>query len=140
MGKNVFLFIIAGLMTAGFAFFQASQTGTISGVVRTHEGDPLPGVIVLCKSPALDLPEIEAVTSVSGVYGFPRLSPGTYELMFIFAGLRHVERKGIAVLAGGSVSLDIDLPLRAKDESPEPPSTCKDCQDDGRKNLNLSKN
>ena len=117
MSKRALVFSIAGLMIAGFAFSQASQTCTISGVVRTPEGNAFPGVIVLLRSPALVLPEIEAVTNASGMYGFPCLSPGTYELTFIFAGLQHVEQKGIVVSAGGSVSLDIDLPLRAKDET-----------------------
>lgn len=117
MSKRALVFSIAGLMIAGFAFSQASQIGTISGVVRTPEGSALRGVIVLLMSPALDLPEIEAVTNASGMYGFPCLSPGTYELTFIFSGLQHVEQKGIVVSAGRSVSLDIDLPLRAKDET-----------------------
>lgn len=117
MSKRALVFSIAGLMIAGFAFSQASQTCTISGVVRTPEGSAFPGVIVLLRSPALVLPEIEAVTNASGMYGFPCLSPGTYELTFIFAGLQHVKQRGIVVSAGGSVALDIDLPLRAKDET-----------------------
>ncbi|UCE43094.1 MAG: carboxypeptidase regulatory-like domain-containing protein [Candidatus Aminicenantes bacterium] len=117
MGKKILLFLIAGLMIAGFAFSEASQTGTISGVVRTPEGSALPGVIVLLRSPAFDLPEIEAFTNASGMYGFAGLSPGTYELTFIFSGLKHVEQRGIVVSAGESVSLNIDLPLRAKDEA-----------------------
>jgi len=116
MGKKVISFFIAGLMITGFAFSQASQTCTISGIVRTPEGDTLPGIIVLLKSPTLDLPEIEAVTNASGMYGFPCLSQGTYELTFIFAGLQHVVQSGIVVSAGESISWDIDLPLRAKDE------------------------
>ena len=104
-------------MIAGFVFSQAIQNCTISGVVRTPEGDNLPGVIVLLKSPSLDLPEIEAVTNASGMYGFPCLSHGTYELTFIFAGLQHVVQSGIVVSAGESISWDINLPLRAKDET-----------------------
>jgi len=117
MDKKVISFFIAGLMIAGFAFSQASQTCAISGIVRTPEGDSLPGIIVLLKSPTLDLPEIEAVTNASGMYGFPCLSQGTYELTFIFAGLQHVVQSGIVVSAGESISWDIDLPLRAKDET-----------------------
>ena len=117
MGKKVLTFIIAGLMIAGFAFAQANQTCAISGVVRTPEGGALRGIIVLLRSPSLELPEIEAITNASGMYGFPCLSPGTYELTFIFAGLKHVKQTGIVVSAGESVSLDIDLPLRAKDET-----------------------
>jgi hypothetical protein len=117
MGKKILVFLIAGLMTAGFAFSQANQTCSISGVVRAPGGNPLSGVIVLLKSSVLDLPEIETVTNVSGMYGFACLSPGTYELTLIFSGLQHIEKSGIVVSQGESVLLDIELPLRAKNES-----------------------
>lgn len=117
MGKKVFVFIILSLVTVAFTHAQTNQTGTISGVVKTPEGNALPGVIVLLRSPALDLPEIEAFTNASGMYGFACLPPGTYEMTLIFSGLKHVELSGIVVSAEESVSLDIKLPLRAKDET-----------------------
>jgi hypothetical protein len=117
MGKKVLIYWIIGLMMAGFAFSQVDQTGSISGVVRTPEGDTLRGVIVLLRSPALDLPELEAITNASGLYGFPCLSPGTYELTFILKGLQQSVQKGIVVSAGGAVSLDMNLPLRAPEET-----------------------
>lgn len=117
MGKKVLILFTAGLLIVGVVYSRERQTGTISGVVRTPEGDPLPSVIVLLKSPALDLPEIEAVTNASGMYGFPCLPPGTYELTFIFSGLQHVKQSGVVVSPEGSVSMDINLPLRAKDEA-----------------------
>jgi hypothetical protein len=117
MGKKVLMILIAGMLISGLAFSQIDQTCSISGVVRTPERGALSGVIVLLKSPVLDLPEVEAVTNASGMYGFPCLSPGTYELTIIFSGLQHVDLKGIVVSEGESVTLDIDLPLRAKDEA-----------------------
>jgi hypothetical protein len=117
MGKKTFVFIITGLLIAGFAFSQAGQTGSVSGIVKTPEGSALPGVIVLLSSPALELPEIEAVTNAAGMYGFACLPSGTYKLTFIFSGLKHVERDGIAVSGEEAVSLNISLPLRANDET-----------------------
>jgi hypothetical protein len=117
MGKKVLLFVIAGLLITGMAFSQVDQTCSISGVVRTPERGALTGVIVLLKSPVLGLPEIETVTNASGMYGFPCLPPGTYDMTVIFSGLQHVDIKGIFVSDGESVTLDIDLPLRAKNES-----------------------
>lgn len=117
MGKKILVFVIAGLLTSGLVFSHGVQTGNISGVVRTSGGGSLPGVIILLKSPALELPEVEAVTNASGMFGFVLLPPGTYELTFIFSGLKHVEQKGISVSAGESVTLDIELPLRAEDEA-----------------------
>jgi hypothetical protein len=116
MGKKVLSFIIAGLMAAGFVFSSSTQaglTGSIGGMVRTVEGESVPGVIVLLKSPALVLPEIEDVTNAAGIYRFVNLSPGTYELIFILEGLQHIVRKGIVISAGKALSLDVDLTLRA---------------------------
>ncbi len=104
-------------MVSGMAFSQAGQTGSITGIVRTPEGVPLSGVIVLLKSPALILPEVEAVSNQAGVYRFPGLSPGVYELTFIVRGLETYIRKGIIVSAGRTTSLDINIPFRAAGEA-----------------------
>ncbi len=119
MRKKIFVFILAGLMAAGFVFSrtQAGMTGSIGGIVRTPEGDALPGVIVLLKSPALVLPEIEAVTNAAGMYRFVSLSPGMYELIFILEGLQQVVRKGIIISAGRAISLDIHLTLWAAEQA-----------------------
>jgi len=117
MGKKILMILISGMLMTGFVFCQVDKTGNISGIVRTPEGSALSGVIVLLRSPALDLPEIEAVTNASGMYGFACLPPGVYEVTFIFSGLKHVEQGGIAVSAEESVSLNIELPLRAADEA-----------------------
>jgi hypothetical protein len=84
--------------------------------VKTPEGDSLPGVIVLLKSPSLILPEVEDVTNAAGMYRFQDLSPGIYELTFILEGFRKIVRKNIDISVGVTVSLDIDHSLRASDE------------------------
>lgn len=117
MGKRTLVFLIMALMIAGFTFSKADKTGTIRGIVRNTNGEPLPGVIVLLKSPVLILPEIEAVTDTLGMYRFPFLSPGNYELMFILHGFQQIVRSGIVVTAGGEVSLDINYALRAPNET-----------------------
>lgn len=117
MRKSGCIFLLAALIASGLGFSQSDQTGSITGVIRTPEGDPLPGVIVLLKSPALILPELEAVSNKAGVYRFPGLSPGIYELCFIVRGLETYVRRGIFVSAGKRVYLDINLPLKAPHEA-----------------------
>lgn len=117
MGKKCCIFLLAALILAGLVFSQAGLTGSINGVVKTPEGAPFPGVIVLLRSPALVIPEVEAVSNQAGVFRFPGLSPGVYELSFIVRGLETYVRKGIVVSAGKTVSLDFDLPLRAAGEA-----------------------
>jgi hypothetical protein len=117
MVKKFTIFLLVAVIASGMAFSWNGQTGSINGVVKTPEGDPFPGVIVLLRSPALIVPEVEALTNKEGIYRFPGLSPGVYELSFIVRGLETYVKKGISVSAGITVSLDIDLPLRAEMEA-----------------------
>ena len=116
MPKKYFIFLCALFLLPTLIYAQAGQTGTISGVVRTPEGEPLPSVTVILTSPALVIPSLEAVTNESGMYRFPSLSPGTYELTYSLPGVEKVVRRGIQVSAGITVTLDIDMTLKATDE------------------------
>lgn len=116
MGKKIIVFFIIGFWLVGFSFSRSSQTGSINGVVKTPEGDSLPGVIVLLKSPTLILPEIEDITNAAGMYRFKNLLPGVYELTFILAGFQKIVKKDIEISSGTTVSFNIDHTLRASDE------------------------
>ncbi len=117
MRKRLILFGLVFSLVTAVIYPRTVQTGSLTGVVRMPDGEPLAGVIVLLKGPALIIPEIEAVSNKAGVYSFAALSPGTYELSFLIKGLEKVVRKGIVITAGGTVSLDIDLPLTAPREA-----------------------
>lgn len=117
MGKKIIVFFITGIMLAGVVFSRAETKGSISGIVKTPEGDSLPGVIVLLRSPSLFLPEIEDITNAAGMYRFKELPPGVYELTFILDGFRTIVKKDVHVYKGTSVSLNIDHTLRARDET-----------------------
>jgi hypothetical protein len=113
MRKRCWMYLAGAVMLSGLIFSHVGKMGSINGIVMTPEGDPLPGVIVLLRSPALILPELEAVSDESGVYRFPSLSPGVYELSFIIKGLESHVRKGIIVLSGKTVSLDARISFKA---------------------------
>jgi hypothetical protein len=117
MRKQCLIFCLVFLIFPALVYPQAGQTGSVTGVIRTPDGDPLAGVIVLIKGPALIIPEIESVSNKAGVYSFFALSPGTYELSFIVKGFEKVVRKGIAISAGDAISLDINLSLMAPGEA-----------------------
>ena len=117
MGKKIIVFFIAGIWLAGLSYSQSSQVGSISGIVRTPEGDSLPGVIVLVKSPSLILPEVEDITNATGMYRFQGLPPGIYELTFILEGFQKIVKKDVVVTGKMVVSVDVDHTLRARDET-----------------------
>ena len=117
MGKKIIVFFITAIWLAGFAFSQSGQIGSISGIVKTPEGDSLPGVIVLLKSPSIFLPEIEDITNATGMYRFQDLSPGIYELTFILEGFQKIVKKDVVVTGKMAVLVDVDHTLRARDVS-----------------------
>jgi hypothetical protein len=117
MRKQPFIYCLAFLVISAMAYAHADQTGSITGVVRTPDGEPLAGVIVLLKGPALIIPEIEVVSNKAGVYSFSGLSPGTYELSFFIRGMERIVHEGVAVSADAIVTLDVNLKWMAPSES-----------------------
>jgi len=112
-----FLFInFMLLLVFAFGFSQTGQTGRIQGKVLDDEGAPLPGVKVTVTSPSLVAPKIDRITSVSGVFRFPSLPPGTYEVTFELQGFNKILRKGIIVSAAKTTSLDITMTLATIEE------------------------
>ena len=88
----------------------AQGSGAVTGTVTDTTALVLPGVTVEARSAGTDDVE-SAVTDGGGAFAFPDLPAGTYELTFALAGFRTVVRDGVAVGAGASVALDVELTL-----------------------------
>jgi len=116
MFKKPLILLLVVFLASGLIFSQAGQTGSINGVARTSEGDPLRGVTVILTSPALVIPSMDTITNEKGRYRFLSLPPGIYELTYIRVGLEKIVRKGIHVHIGKTVTLDIDMTVKATDE------------------------
>src|SRR4030042_6176036 len=86
----VLLFLLAG------AALEAQRlTGIIRGTVTDEGGEPLPGVNVEVKSPALIGGGQTALTPASGTFLFPALPPGKYSVLFTMPGFQSIERENI---------------------------------------------
>jgi hypothetical protein len=103
----VFLYLIV----FSIIFSQTSQTGAIHGTVTDPDNVSLPGITVILKSPALVLPQLTTVTNASGVYRFPMLPPGIYELTFMLEGMNTVVRKDIVVSIGKTTTVNTGMSL-----------------------------
>lgn len=66
MPKKFFILLFAVFLLPTLIYAQAGQTGAINSVVRTPEGDPIPGVTVILESPALVIPSLDTVTKKNG--------------------------------------------------------------------------
>jgi len=112
--RRFFVCVLLLLVTAP-AMAQRT-TGEIIGKVSDASGGVLPGVTVTLRGPAIQGAQT-AVTSDTGVYRFPVLPPGSYELEYALAGFSTVKRDGIGVAVGATVELDINLRVGTLEET-----------------------
>jgi hypothetical protein len=76
--RSVTGLLLVGLLLAVPAAAQ-EQRGSIEGVVKDSSGAVLPGVTVEARSPAM-VGVTTVVSDSEGVYRFPSLPPGRYEI------------------------------------------------------------
>lgn len=88
--RNLLLLATTFLAAGSLAYGQAT-TGSISGHVRSSDGQPLPGVTVVVTSPMLQGARV-AVTPESGDYLIPMLPPGSYTVSFELSGFQTITR------------------------------------------------
>jgi hypothetical protein len=106
-------------LMAGPAFAQgggASSTGSISGEVKDTQGGVLPGVTVTATSPA-QIGQLSAVTNEAGIYRFPSVPPGEYQLSFELPGFQSVVREGIRITLGFNAQVNVALGVATLQET-----------------------
>ena len=111
-------FLIAALLLlalTGTVFGQGVQTATLEGTVTGPDGNPLPGVTVTVKSPAL-MGERVAVTTTTGDYNLPGLPPGDYTITIGLEGMQSVTKK-MTLALGLPSRLDAKLKLSGVTEA-----------------------
>ncbi len=91
-------------------------TGDIRGVVTDASGAVLPGVTVTLRGRAVPGAPT-TVTNETGVYRFPNLPPGSYDLTVELAGFTTSTQTGIQVSLGGSAEIDVQLKLSTQSET-----------------------
>ena len=86
----------------------ATSTGSITGNLFDSIGDPIDNNAVQAKN-AESGAVFKATTSAAGKYTLADLPPGVYDISASAPGLRAYEKKGVAVQASQTVSLDLRL-------------------------------
>jgi hypothetical protein len=95
---------------------QARQNSTLTGLVRDASSAVLPGVTMTVQSPNLVGGAQTTTTDADGVYRFPLLQPGVYELTAELAGFKTVRQTGIRVPLATTITIDILLDLATVEE------------------------
>ena len=105
--------MLAGFAAAGVAH---AQDGGIGGVVTDTTGLVLPGVTVEARSPEDGGPAGFTATDGAGTFTITGLPPGTYDVTFTLPGFREVVRAGVALAAGGAVTLEVELAVELEEQ------------------------
>ncbi len=108
-----------GVLLLCFGLPAFGQTfGEIGGEVRDSSGAAVPGVQLTTTNTATNVSRT-AVTNESGIYAFPALVPGSYNVKAEKTGFKSVTRTNIELQVQQSARIDIELPLGQVSESVE---------------------
>ncbi len=95
----------------------AQSQGAVIGVVTDASGAVLPGVTVIVTGPALQVPQLEAVTNERGEYRLSPLPPGVFTITFELSGFQTVKRESLRIALGFTATVDQALGLGTVQET-----------------------
>src|SRR6266571_6925701 len=86
----------------------AQTDGSISGVIRDASGAVIPGATVTVTNPATNQVR-SAISNEAGVYNFPVLQPGRYNIKVELPGFRTITQNDLELQVQQSARLDFTL-------------------------------
>ena len=100
-----------------FAWPVAAQEtrGSIEGVIKDSSGAVLPGATVEAKSASGG--SLTSVTDSNGVYRFPVLDPGRYEVIVTLSGFTQTKSAPVSVLVGQVLKVDLAMAVASVSET-----------------------
>jgi len=104
------------MLVAGNAAFAQETRGTILGTVRDTAGAVIFGATVTVTNTGTNISN-QVVSSDSGAFEVPYLTPGTYTLSVDAKGFKKSLQHGIAVNVGSRANIDVTLELGVVTES-----------------------
>jgi len=111
MNRKKFLLFLFGAYFLFTPFLAAKETGDIQGKVLDEEGEGLPGVLILAKSP--NLQGLRSVlSSKNGEFRLSLLPVGTYTLSFELEGFTPVIQENVIVRLGQVIDLRIVMTFK----------------------------
>src|SRR5712691_2012231 len=112
---GVALFVV--LAISGPVAAQTGQSfGELVGKVVDQQDAVLPGVTVTLSGPAVMGTQV-AVTNDHGLYRFPAVASGTYQLSFELTAFSKLTREGIVVPVRQTITVDAEMKLASIQES-----------------------
>jgi hypothetical protein len=94
--------LLAGPVTA------QEQTGSIQGSIKDAQGGVLPGVTVEAKNQATGAAQ-STVTNETGIYRFPALAPGRYDISATLQGFSPAKNSNVTLTLGAVLTIDLTM-------------------------------
>ncbi len=114
--KQVSTLALVMCLMAVTALAQTAGSGTINGTVSDPSGSSIPGAAVVVHN--ADTGNDRAMqTNDSGIYNAPFLQPGHYDITVSKPGFTKVDRQGITVEVGRTVTIDFKMTVQSGTES-----------------------
>lgn len=97
---------------------EAQVMGELRGQVTDRSGATISGAKVILTANATGV-LLETATTSTGEYSYSQLTSGVYSVEVSQAGFANFTRKGVTVTTGGTVRVDVTLPLATGNDSVE---------------------
>ena len=114
MHRKARMLCMLALLSVGSVAFAQEQTVSIQGVVKDASGAVLPGATVEARNPLAGTNT--AVTNADGVYRFPALPPGKYEITATLQGFKPAKLADTVLELGRNLVIDLTLVLASLTE------------------------
>src|SRR5437870_12344767 len=102
------LFLVFGLIWATVGIVPAQTVGEITGEVKDASGANAPNVAVTATNSATNV-ERSTTTNTSGVYSFPGLTPGIYQVKAVASGFQTIVKNNIELQVQQTARVDFTL-------------------------------
>jgi Carboxypeptidase regulatory-like domain/TonB dependent receptor len=102
------LLLVLGLTFLPCFVAMAQTSGEITGEVKDPSGAVMPNASVTVTNTATNIGR-STVTNTSGVYSFPNLVPGTYDVKVVAPGFDSVVKTGVELQVQQTARIDFDL-------------------------------
>ena len=108
LGRLLPVLLLVVTVLCGCRVMFAQATGQVSGIVSDPAGQVVPGVRIELTSTATAQVRT-AMTGQDGVYAFPLVNPGTYQVKATFTGFKTTIVEKVEVLVNSTSRVDVHL-------------------------------
>ena len=104
--------VVGVLLVCATSAHAQFDSATISGVVQDTTGAILPGVDITLTNVGTKIAR-QAVTNEAGLYTFPNVPVGEYQVTAMLSGFKPITKAGVQVNAGVNIRVDVALEVGA---------------------------